>query len=336
MAEKFLYYLGAGASAQALPTVNRIMEGGTVLKEGLLLTMRQFAEGIRKKSNFTSNEQRDFLYDLAEKIEIHTREAFDFATIDTYAKFLFLKDEKSYGELITSLSSFFVLYQIWYNKFDKRYLSWLTSVMSTTMFPANIKILTWNYDFQMELAGEYFQNEKLNKGGLHSPPLIGYWPAVGWSGQPHHTEKDISIVHLNGLAGSCYNTEIGRYDNLFLHKEELHEDSNFYLLRQYGHSRIFDFAWQDEGHKRWAINLAKNVAAETTIMIVIGYSFPFFNRDVDKKIFEKIKDCGKLKKIYFQDPVLDGSFLKAQFDLDDNVEIIHRKEVDSFYIPFEL
>ena len=80
---------------------------------------------------------------------------------------------------------------------------------------------------------------------------------------------------------------------------------------------------------------ADHMASDTTILVIIGYSFPYFNRKTDAQIFNKLKESGKLKKIYFQNPYLDGSFLKNQFDLG-NIDVEHIVRIDSFYVPMEL
>jgi hypothetical protein len=36
---------------------------------------------------------------------------------------------------------------------------------------------------------------------------------------------------------------------------------------------------------------------------VIGYSFPFFNREIDKQIFESLKGSGRLKKGILPRPI---------------------------------
>jgi len=70
-------------------------------------------------------------------------------------------------------------------------------------------------------------------------------------------------------------------------------------------------------------------------LVIIGYSFPFFNREIDREIMGEI-NFEKLKKIYFQDPFRDGEFLRGQFNIPDNVEIKNIKEPDQFHIPFEM
>lgn len=345
MEEKFLYYFGAGASANALPTVKQVKDSrGTVLNNGMILSMRE-VEATLRNMMFYSSEQQTFLIEIADNLLKYANACADFSTIDTYAKYLSLTDRKELEKLTLTLSVFFFILQVWEERVDKRYLSWITSILSDKIFPSNIKIVSWNYDFQIQLAAERFQDklESIQRfpGVIkRTPSFIDYWPGVGWNGSPgaHFGNKTCSLIHLNGLAGTFYNNEIELYDNAFLRRAEMGKNSTMHYFREYGNSHFFTFAWNKEqlNYQNYSISLAQEMIEDTTIVVVIGYSFPFFNRDVDKRIFEKLKESGKLKKIYFQDPYLDGSFLKAQFNLDDSIEIIHRKEVDSFYIPFEL
>jgi hypothetical protein len=336
--EKFLYYIGAGASAHALPTVKPIYDGDKCLNLGMAQCLMAMANQMRKDNFYNGDELKSFLASTADDLEALARECTGFTTIDTYAKFLYLTDRKKFEKLKTTLSTYFSIEQIWNEKIDNRYLGWVTSILSQQIFPENIKIVSWNYDYQFQFAASNFREESfsINRVMRHTPPLIGYWPAVGWSGMPHVDTKDIALLHLNGLAGSYYNQEIDITTNVYLEKDQMSRNSTLYPLRKFGESCVFKFAWETGGYQNWVINLAREMVHETTIVVVIGYSFPFFNRDIDKKVFTKLKESNKLKKIYFQDPKLDGSFLKAQFDLADNIEIIHIKEVDSFYIPFEL
>ncbi len=337
MAEKFLYYLGAGASANALPIVNDIKdEGGNTIRHGLLTTMLQTANELQVfKSN--NNEQREFLKQLCSDIKRVCENAKDFHSIDTYAKYLHLVDKSELSFLKKTLSAFFTIYQHWGNKVDKRYLSWIASVMDIKMFPENIKIISWNYDYQMQLAASKFQEESASKSSnltVHKPPLISYFPSIGWSGPPRE-DPNLSMVHLNGLASWFYNKETELYDNYHLYPDTLNKNSNLFHLRTYNDGQSMNFAWE-KSYNSYMFNAAEKIVSDTTIIVIIGYSFPFFNRNIDNKIFKQIKESNKLKKIYFQDPVLNGQFLRAQFDLDYSIEIEHIANVESFFIPFEL
>ncbi len=335
MAEKFLYFLGAGASAQALPIVKKKTEW----RDSLPNCMEIIAKEIRTNTQGYAHIDSDFFNGIANNLEWLASESRKYTTIDTYAKFLHLNDREKLRTLKTTLSTYFFIEQIWYQRVDPRYLVWLTSVLSyPPEFPDNIKILTWNYDSQMQLTAEKFRKESIIFKGAattHRPPLIRYFPNIGWSGSLNVTPEETSLFHLNGMAGFYYSKKYNRY----LHTQlDLVDHKDLELIKDFIENTYdvpLDFAWESV-EDVLKLNFINKMISDTTIMIVIGYSFPFFNRDIDKKVFDILKSSGKLKKIYFQDPKLDGSFLKNQFDLEDSVIIKHIEETDAFYIPFEM
>ena len=48
----------------------------------------------------------------------------------------------------------------------------------------------------------------------------------------------------------------------------------------------------------------KNAVSDTELLIVIGYSFPYFNRLIDQKIFGGMQISGA--KVIIQDPSAEG------------------------------
>lgn len=100
------------------------------------------------------------------------------------------------------------------------------------------------------------------------------------------------------------------------------------------------FAWEEE-HRGFAydeiVSMSLQETADTEILIVIGYSFPFFNREIDREI---IRNMTQLKKVYFQAPDPDANILKERFlsvreDIPDN-NLITRFDVGQFLLPNEL
>ncbi|CAN5783425.1 hypothetical protein BH11BAC7_BH11BAC7_17550 [soil metagenome] len=79
---------------------------------------------------------------------------------------------------------------------------------------------------------------------------------------------------------------------------------------------------------------ARKISMGSEFLVVIGYSFPFFNRNIDRQLLENL--LLSVRKIYFQDPYLDGSFLRAQFGVGGNVAIEHIKDTNQFFLPHEL
>jgi hypothetical protein len=123
--------------------------------------------------------------------------------------------------------------------------------------------------------------------------------------------------------------------------------------------RYFNFAWEIDDNfvekyqgYRQNITAAEKIASETEILVVIGYSFPVFNREVDNRLFQKMKN---LSKVYIQDtdPEKIKSTMKNAFEvlqkqektrrsvdlveeIKDKVEFHLDKNVNQFIIPYEL
>lgn len=320
----FTYFLGAGASAEVLPIINNMsswfMLLAKILKENKNIDIKY--DDI--KNSYIAN-----LEEMAEQSAI-------FGTIDTYIKFLFLKDRTKCDEIKNVLSFFFFYYQAFTKNRDKRALIFLTSVMQhDKIFPSNINFITWNYDFQIELASEVFTQEKLFRyanGFSHSPPLISYYPTPSL-----YSEDLVQIVHLNGIAGMYENGKGNRYSYFLNPPEDINK--LFEIFSKEYNSSLISFAWEQEyqmqrmeGKFKFANSIMKN----TDILIVIGYSFPYFNRIIDDLMFKTLLENGRFKKIYFQNPNLDGSFLRNQFNIKNEIEITHIQEKDNYYIPKEL
>ncbi len=148
------YLFGAGASAQALPTVKQMPER--------IKAVRNFIEKnyifnddeictLKLGLTFTKIEARDYLlagfdrlYDLSH----------NHSTVDTYAKKLQLNgDGADIYELVFFLALYFNIEQK-IKGTDPRYDAFLVSLLSNDphSFPENLKFLSWNYDLQMEAA----------------------------------------------------------------------------------------------------------------------------------------------------------------------------------------
>lgn len=312
----FTYLLGAGASANALPTIANFSEYIAKLKKHGFANELKFSKIIKEISWLASNTDR-------------------FTSPDTLAKTNYLKgDLDQYKRIKDIITILFVLLELSpLNKFDARYINFICSLVKghEPIFPNNVKLLTWNYDSQIKLAANLIEQN-----------MLIHWPDKLFRGEE---KEDVSSFHLNGCS-SFYNKDNG----IFLEYErnqvigwdrliEVYE----HLLNQ-GKNEYIKFAWEEEVNMT---NLPIFHLEETEIMVIIGYSFPFFNRDIDKLIFSYMPN---LKKIYVQnnDPDYKGSILHSLFDLnkreefDDDIRnmtilprIVDIKYVDQFFIPYE-
>jgi hypothetical protein len=335
------YLIGAGASAKALPTVKQ-----TESTAGISQALRNCAFNLNSDLTI-SHVYKEYVNQIILDLNWIADNSDKFGTPDTFAKFLYLQDRSSLPRLKNTLSLYFTIEQFINNKIDQRALIFLTTVMQIgNVFPTNIKILNWNYDFQIQLAAETYRKEEFHLGvtSIHSPPLIAYYPSLGFEFNMNHDQssKEFSLVHLNGIAGFFHNEDARSNLNFFINEKpkdinEIFEKISKSNIRNH---TLLTFAWEESTEAahilRQRINFAKKTVINTDILVIIGYSFPFFNRNVDKQIFEALKESGKLRKIIYQDPYRTGDFLKKQFDLSDDVEIINVTEKDNYYVPIEL
>jgi len=343
---KVTYLIGAGASANALPTVKKTQTTG-----GIANSMRKFADTLIKDSSIIASH-KDYVDKMAGDLHWLAVNSDKFLTPDTFAKFLYLNDQENLVRLKNAMSFYFTVEQFINDKFDNRALIFLTTVMQIKgILPTNIKILNWNYDFQIQLAGEVFREEKFyppeeGSASSHHQPIISYFPTLGFARKiiydDSNESNEVSMVHLNGIAGFYYDKQSDLILNDFLNQkpkdineiiEKVHSDNQIRI-----NSMIFAWEQDTEGAEllRNRTKFAKSVAKDTDILVIIGYSFPDFNHAVDKQIFEALTATGKLKKIFYQDPIKTGEFLRKQFELSEGIEITHISEVDNYYVPKEL
>ena len=315
------YLLGAGASANALPLIKK---NSTYNIPGLPEELEQFVETNTASiltQNDWSNQEISVLKELTEKCK-------EFGTPDLFAKYLLeTGNDTHYRILKTLLSNYFIHTQNTRQKFDYRALSFLTAITQNKKIPPNIKILSWNYDSQIEMAA--VRLKPVSPSGYPQVQDFTCWPNHV-DGYQHHDAP--FLLHLNGVAGYHYSV-----DNL---SERISDDFKFNTALD--KELLLSFAWENENtnanrmfHER-RLDFAKKIASETHILVIIGYSFPFFNRVIDAEIFKAMYKS--LNKIYYQDPTYDGSNLKGLFDIPPKTlaNIVHIQQTDNYHIPYEL
>jgi hypothetical protein len=339
MPEKILYILGAGASSQALPLAKDIVSReGNILKPGLIKELKD----LDLKTNFLDYRSDDNVYklipEIKERLTKISNDAERFGDVDTYAKYLYINDPggNEFLQVKQGLSEYFSIKQVALGARDSRYLPWLVGIMENKKFPENVKILNWNYDFQVELAfAEFGFSEDVKHEGTgfsHSGLMLHYLPNLD---PTYFDHAQLSLIHLNGIAG--FLKQNGLYTaGIFQEKYRASPASAIQYFKDHPQNSQVNFAWEkNNNYLNPIMEHVLKMIEGTTILVVIGYSFPYYNRLIDKKIFEKFKNDGTLSKIYYQDPVLNGGQLIAQFDLVQDFPITHINQVGYFHIPFE-
>jgi len=105
---------------------------------------------------------------------------------------------------------------------------------------------------------------------------------------------------------------------------------------------FFRFSWEKYNVNRYiendlsqeTQNIAAEIFSDTQILVIIGYSFPVFNRKVDLKLFESLPNR---TIVYIQD-----TNTKAKRNIEDifpflqerEIEVIYIDDTNQFHIPF--
>lgn len=359
--ENITYFTGAGASYHSLPLI-RTMNARMKAFSTYLVSKRD--EGILKHP-FADQ----FIRELNELIEIETQKV----TIDSYARELSISTQPgSKVKLIrlkSILSSYLIFEQLKKPKelvlysdndefeiknspkvplereiqemiktpIDKRYSNFWGDYISETkdVLPDNIKIISWNYDRQFESSYSEIKNCSLG----FAQDKLQVFPSISDTINLSRS----CILKLNGTAG-LYNGLSKRKFNLFesSSENELIEQLDFFITpfeANYNHLSsdrpLLTFAWEAEDIVNQTRQLAKQILQETTILIIIGYSFPVINRIVDRSIFESIP---KLKNIYFQAPEDEMDELFDKLDaINPGLKSLATpvKNLSTFHVPNE-
>ncbi|MBK9718930.1 MAG: hypothetical protein IPO85_15740 [Saprospiraceae bacterium] len=355
------YLLGAGASANAIPPVkqmnSRIWE--------LLYLLQEFSNNNNidnvKKYGYISF---DYFQPFLDKIEkIITDITFHFS-IDTYAKKLYLTKPADYN-IIKHLINLYILFEqmsieeiqnqlnidyaivktklikkigeLKSNELDKyresnldeRYDVLLASIYDKNLrMPKDLKIITYNYDNQLEIANGYYTNYK---------SIYTQYLSV-----QNEDNDEINIVKLNGFATFDRVKDIGKieYDQnlniIFSQEKILHQISKLYRVfnDQLTEPTNISFAWDESLYSSMAIDKAQRFILNSSNIVIIGYSFPEFNRKIDETILKYINNYAK---IYLQTEetsysILQDRLIQRANNINQN-NIIRVNYIDQFFIP---
>lgn len=348
--DKVTYLIGAGASAQAIPVINTFNQG-----------LRKFEKALRTTDVSRSGDFLNHKNSLAQEIQaLHhvlgvqedgddgkKRERLLHSSIDTYAKKLFILEqdnppthlEHSRFERLKILMSLYLTFeQLQY--IDVRYESFFATILKDTsnVLPSNVRIVSWNYDSQVELAYHSFRQNESLEASSEMLNVISKFTLVNSSDHTH-----FALLKINGTANFKHGNESqivvkprGAV-NAVEHVVDLYAQ---YIKDPHIIRSGVSFAWEDDAKvgnttDKPILKSVKQEIADTKVLVVIGYSFPLFNRQVDKAIFQELN--GSLIKIYIQDKEPDKIRERILSFADEEgtpMELI--KDVDQFVFPLEL
>lgn len=236
-------------------------------------------------------------------------------------------------------------------RYESLYAGLLEKKESMPLMPHHINFVSWNYDMQFELAYKDYCPTSID----YIQQTLNIYP----SANSEFNSNNSGIIKLNGTGN--FSTRQGNLTNNKYDFTKLKYDTHtlHFLISQLSSSRIanneinqLSFAWENNDQAVEVRHTAQRIISESDVIVIIGYSFPTFNREIDRFIFREFDDVykiydyesghenrKKLKSIYVQDmPEVAAKIrerLKAVgnnlFDVSDVYD-----DVDQFFIPYEL
>lgn len=338
------YLFGAGASHGAIPVVNGLTQGF----ENFRIKIEENREHIQNlAASFgepgSGSKIGSLIDSVTKDIDGLVAELHEQSSIDTYARKLYLqRNLKDLTKVKALISLYFTFIQYTSPK-DKRYDNFLASITGSYLYelPKNLKILSWNYDFQFELSYSSFsRNYSLEQS---KSDLNLYVPSDSID---YDVENRFAMFKLNGSVGyglqGNFGTNfkyLGNFERgqpaheVLLHLISAYPDLNKLVDRKFIHG--VSFAWERQRKPDYESKMFAAINP-TEVLVVVGYSFPFFNRDEDRKILRD--NMPNLKKVYFQAPDahnLRERFLAIREDIPDNCLLL-RTDLEQFTFPNEL
>jgi len=356
--DRVVYWIGASASWNALPVVEEMAPAleaqASYLQQGS--GMPQCRHAIRQ---FGLKGYLTYLRRMAS----WSRE---YGTIDTYARSLFLLDRtKELAVLKLHIAMYFILEQVLpvkrigpsgaqqsgYRKRDRidtRYMAWLALMMDKDSgINPRVNIISWTYDLQLEYALATFRgHDKL--GQLHKDAQVRIYP------RPFAEETDYkmppTLVRLNGVVGhsSMHGATKVLYGEMANDPNEaeafiisLFKSYNGYDIEDadfmYSMVESLTFAWENNSMGKTARELGNMAMNKAKVLVVIGYSFPSFNRTVDKELCRTFYMNGVPgKRVLQQNKSMSAETFMSMMGQTTSTPIVSvESNVDQFHVPSE-
>lgn len=330
---KITYLFGAGASRGCLPTVvefpDRLHQQSEFLKKDIYTLDESYFKDITQITKAQAKEQllidMDWLYS----------ECLKHASVDTLAKKLWLKrDWSNLERLKYALTAFLIIEQLRHPP-DKRYDTFFASILrkDISSFPPKVNVVTWNYDFQFEISfDEYSGNDNIYNT---------YFPIVSKHTKKNAKPDEFALYKLNGTTEFDHLHRQYTFVNSFRKGPEpssIEEVIRSYAMGRFAYRHLhlcLSFAWEEESPDDSIVSKTIEAVRESNVLVVIGYSFPLFNRDIDRKIIDAMTS---LEKIYIQAP--DADAMAERFEAvrkaGKKVEIVLKRDTGQFVFPNEL
>lgn len=325
---KVTYLIGAGASYGERGDQNNYFLRGVPIISEFQKAINDFRTIYQIEIN-----KLDKYYSELEKI------CEEYPTIDTYSKLLYvtsgttrLAPSISYDDIKRLLSIFLLLHQCKVKR-DQRYDGFIASVINEKKEFPPMTILSWNYDAQFELAYAGYSDYKY---------IREIWKSLNVYNKtyplPYDESKGFAFIKLNGTAFFTSNKRnVERDSTSYQQIMDIFHGGNpdIWALANNLYDNISEYhntlsyVWEKENRDE-LLNTSVNRTKDTETLIVIGYSFPYVNREIDDVV---ISNMTKLKKIIVQDKYPDDVIDRIKSIISNKEITIEAKKVNQFYIP---
>lgn len=318
------YFFGAGASYQAIPTIDGLPDR----INNLISFFQDIFEKVQAGNIYSEtynklNSKKETLATIISELNWLLVASEPHQTVDTLAKkFYVQRDDDSLCRLKRGLMIYFFFEQnISFPNYsdkknehelllDKRYDNLIASISERSeiglKLKDHIKLITWNYDLQIDIAiKNYFSETSFTINKIKNANQIHPNQDSYNKGADNLMDK-FAVIKLNGNAFLDDTFKDSGYggvtvnDYRFREKDKSEEDIVGNFLVEYvkifpkgvnsNHEvyKYFNFAWEKEykysGHQN-VVSEAMKIMNATKVLIIVGYSFPYFNSDIDKQLF---------------------------------------------------
>lgn len=330
---KIIYLIGAGASRGKRNISDNGLEyyaSGMPIVSEIEDYLSRYCDSLSSHLSYGDGKSYIQFPAIYEELTWLKDKCKDNPTIDTYAKKLYVKYEiKELIRLKRALAIFFSLIQE-RKKRDKRYDTFMEAVVDGRgMMNSNISILSWNYDRQCEYA--FHEYEQMKTSATHQYKYA-HISCKGFTSQ-FIDYSDSNLIKLNGMAS------FKPLKDQYLFEEDKYSRETFERLLSSpndNYQNFISYAWEEDND---FIDKVIPLTYDTETLIIIGYSLPPVNRNVDMRILEGMKG---LKKIVIQDHNADH-VKRRLLDIlpEDKKQAVGNSiqletDVSSFYIPTDI
>ena len=340
---KTIYYFGAGASFGRRDSSGAILEGLPIVSEiparfdafrdyiakAVIPSEGAVFQGLYRINASGVESEKKYMLDDIDSLKDRIREH---ATIDTYARKLYLTgDNRSFEKLKDVLCAFFVWEQLEHVP-DNRYDTFLANVLEakTLSLPRDLSIISWNYDSQIEMA--YQAYNRVQALPIFEKNIQNEWPQLPDSGRIFKVNGSATFADKTIVPFILADTKTPRAVQLIQFYYNTRSDTSQlgYQFRTH-----LSFAWENSKNQQNMNDSIASTVQDAEQVVVIGYSFPYFNREIDRAIFARMSN---LKKIYVQDvhPESVIQSIAAVLPSDNKIKVFPVSDCTQFYLPAEL